>query len=197
MVELLGAWTRRTIAGLAALLASSGSLHAQVLEIADDSSVITYSGPAQYTDAGAKPLRPPVVLTGPVTRAAPPDVARAIQVSAARHGVSADLIQAVAWQESRFRQAAVSPKGARGVMQLMPTTARELRADASDMASNIDGGAAYLARLSRMFGGDLTHTLAAYNAGPSAVLKFGGVPPYAETRTYVRDILANLSRVTP
>lgn len=198
MVKLQRAWTWRTAGALAALAINAAPLHAQVLEIADDGAVTTYSGPAQYTDAGARPFTPrliPAIATA--GRAAPPEVAQAIQVSAARHGVSPALIEAVAWQESRFRQAAVSPKGARGVMQLMPATARELRADAHDMASNIDGGAAYLARLSRMFGGDLARTLAAYNAGPAAVAKFGGVPPYAETRAYVQDILAHLSRVTP
>ena len=197
MVKLQRAWTWKVVGALVALSASAAPVHAQVMEIADDGSVITHSGPAQYTDAGAKPIgaRPaPVTSAG---RAAPPKVARAIAASAARHGVSPALVEAVAWQESRFQQAAVSPKGARGVMQLMPTTARELSADAFDMASNIDGGAAYLARMLRMFGGDTSRALAAYNAGPGAVARFGGVPPYAETRTYVQNILAHLSRVTP
>jgi soluble lytic murein transglycosylase-like protein len=167
------------------------------MEIADDGSVITYSGPAQYTDAGAMPFSPRLVPAIAAGRAAPPEVAQAIAASAARHGVSPALVEAVAWQESRFRQAAVSPKGARGVMQLMPTTARELSADAFDMASNVDGGAAYLARMLRMFGGDTSRALAAYNAGPGAVARFGGVPPYAETRAYVQNILAHLSRVKP
>lgn len=197
MVKLHKAWTWRVVGALAALSANAAPLHAQVMEIADDGSVITYAGPAQYTDAGAKPFaRRPAPATS-ASRAAPPEVAQAIAASAARHGVNPALIEAVAWQESRFRQTAVSPKGARGVMQLMPATARELSADAHDMASNIDGGAAYLAQLLRMFGGDLSRTLAAYNAGPGAVAKFGGVPPYVETKTYVQNILAHLSRVTP
>lgn len=198
MVKLQRAWTWRVAGALAALTLNAAPLHAQVLEIGDDGAVTTYSGPAQYTDAGAKPFAPRLIPAIATTgRVAPPEIAQAIKASAARHGLNPALIEAVAWQESRFRQTAVSPKGARGVMQLMPATARELRADASDLASNIDGGAAYLAQLLRMFGGDMTRALAAYNAGPAAVAKFGGVPPYAETKAYVRDILAHLSRVTP
>jgi soluble lytic murein transglycosylase-like protein len=81
-------------------------------------------------------------------------------------------------------------------MQLMPDTARSLGADARDMASNIDGGAAYLARMMRMFDGDISRALAAYNAGPGAVIKFGGIPPYSETQGYVRSIMDNLARAS-
>jgi soluble lytic murein transglycosylase-like protein len=119
-------------------------------------------------------------------------MAQAIEDSAARHAVPTPLVEAIAWQESRFDQAAVSPKGARGVMQLLPTTASELGVDPADLRSNIDGGAAYLARMMRRFG-DVKLALAAYNAGPDAVLRYGGVPPYAETQTYVRAVLARLS----
>ena len=76
----------------------------------------------------------------------------------------------------------------------MPATARTLGADAADLTANVDAGAAYLARMLRQFNGDPSLALAAYNAGPDAVSRFGGVPPYAETRAYVRSILQNLAR---
>ena len=107
--------------------------------------------------------------------------------------MSVPLVEAVAWQESRYNQAAVSPKGAMGVMQLMPETARRLGVDAADLKSNIDGGVAYLGQMLDRFEGDLPRALAAYNAGPEAVQRYGGVPPYAETKAYVRAILGRLS----
>jgi soluble lytic murein transglycosylase-like protein len=164
---------------------------AQVIEIQPDGGVVTYAGPARYSDAGAQSLVPPTAQLADV-RTPPAEVAAAILASSQRHGVSADLIQAVAWQESRYRQTAVSPKGARGVMQLMPDTASDLGVEAHDLTANIDGGAAYLARMIRQFG-DLPRALAAYNAGPAAVTRFGGVPPYAETRAYVAAILGGLN----
>jgi soluble lytic murein transglycosylase-like protein len=164
---------------------------AQVLEIAPDGQVTRYAGPAIYTDEGARPLTRQAVA--PPAAAPPAEVAQAIAESAQRHDVSAPLAQAVAWQESRFRQDAVSPKGAQGVMQLMPGTARTLGVDAADLKGNIEGGVAYLQQMLARFGGDLPRALAAYNAGPEAVQRYGGVPPYAETKAYVRAILGRLS----
>ena len=92
-----------------------------------------------------------------------------------------------------MRQEAVSPRGARGVMQLMPATAAHLRVNPDDMASNVDGGAAYLARLLERFDGDIVKTLAAYNAGPEAVERYHGVPPYPETKAYVAAVLDRLA----
>lgn len=107
---------------------------------------------------------------------------------AARHGVSPGLMLRVMHQESRGNPRAVSPKGARGPMQLMPGTASELGVDADNPYQNIEGGARYLKQQLDAFGGDERLALAAYNAGPGAVRKHGGVPPYAETQAYVRDI---------
>lgn len=171
-------------------LASAGGACAQVLEIGDDGAVVTYAGPTVHTDQGAAPIAPPE--PPPLTRAPPEEVVRLIQESSARHALPASLVEAVAWQESRFNHAAVSPKGARGVMQLLPTTASDLGVDPSDLRGNIDGGAAYLAQQMRRFG-DVKLALAAYNAGPGAVERYNGVPPYAETQTYVRAILARLA----
>jgi soluble lytic murein transglycosylase-like protein len=172
----------------ALLLAPLAPAAAQVLAIADDGTVTTFAGPSVFTDEGVNPIAPPAEAA----KFAPAEMAQAIEDSAARHAVPTPLVEAVAWQESRFNQAAVSPKGARGVMQLLPTTASELGVDPADLRSNIDGGAAYLARMMRRFG-DVKLALAAYNAGPDAVLRYGGVPPYAETQTYVRAVLARLS----
>jgi soluble lytic murein transglycosylase-like protein len=176
----------------AAALAVAAPCGAQVLEIAPDGGVTRYAGPAVYTNDGARSLIPETAPAAPP----PAEVAQAIAESALRHAVSAPLAEAVAWQESRFHQAAVSPKGALGVMQLMPATARTLGVDAADLKGNIDGGVIYLGQMLKRFEGDLPRALAAYNAGPEAVTRYGGVPPYAETRAYVQAILGHLATVS-
>jgi len=180
-------------AGLGLAWAVSTGAAAQVLSIGDDGAVTTYSGPAVYTSEGATAIAPPE--PAPLVRAPPEEVVRLIQESSARHAVPSQIVEAVAWQESRFNHAAVSSKGARGVMQLLPTTASDLGVDPSDLRGNIDGGAAYLAQQLRRFG-DVKLALAAYNAGPKAVERYGGVPPYAETQSYVRAIMARLAAVS-
>jgi soluble lytic murein transglycosylase-like protein len=168
---------------------------AQVIEVRPDGSVINYDGPTQFLSTGAKAINPAAPERRAGRRAGgppPPDVAQAIHAASARHQVSEDLVSAVAWQESGFNSSAVSPKGARGVMQLMPQTARQLGVNAADPVSNIDGGAAYLASMLRRFDGDTRKALAAYNAGPGAVERYRGVPPYAETTAYVSSILHRL-----
>jgi len=119
------------------------------------------------------------------------DQAGFARASAVRHGVRPELVLGVGQQESRFNQRAVSPKGARGVMQLMPDTAKELGADPDDPFQNIEGGVRYLGKQLNDFGGDERVALAAYNAGPNAVKKHGGVPPYPETQKYVKTILGD------
>ncbi len=104
-----------------------------------------------------------------------------------RHGVDPALLAAVASQESGFDSRAVSPAGAQGLMQFMPATARGLGVDPFDPASAVDGAARYLADLGKQFG-STSLALAAYNAGPGAVGKHGGIPPYPETQNYVRAV---------
>ena len=111
--------------------------------------------------------------------------------AASRHGIDPRLLAAVAHRESRFNANAVSPVGACGVMQLMPATARYLGvSNVFDARENVNAGARYLRTLLDTFHGDLDLTLAAYNAGPGAVRRYNGVPPFAETQAYVRSIRA-------
>jgi peptidoglycan DL-endopeptidase CwlO len=106
-----------------------------------------------------------------------------------RHGVDPSLLAAVASQESGFDSRAVSPAGAQGLMQFMPATARGLGVNPLDPASAADGAARYLGDLTRQFG-STSLALAAYNAGPGNVRKYGGVPPFPETQNYVRAVMS-------
>ena len=119
----------------------------------------------------------------------PHELSSAIADASRMHGVDPRLVAAVARRESAFRADVVSSAGAIGIMQLMPDTARYLGVqNAYDARENIFGGTRYLRTLLDTFGGDLDLTLAAYNAGPGAVAKYRGVPPYRETRAYVAAV---------
>lgn len=112
-----------------------------------------------------------------------------IRKAAAKYDVDADLIFSVVAAESNFNSKAISRRNARGLMQLLPETARRLGVkDIYDPAQNIDGGTRYLRDLLKLYDGDLALTLAAYNAGPGAVQRYGRIPPYNETLKYVRAI---------
>lgn len=118
-----------------------------------------------------------------------------IAEAARAHGVDPRLVAAVVGRESAWNPNAVSPVGACGLMQLMPSTARYLGVNnIFDARENIFGGTKYLRTLLETFDGDLDLTLAAYNAGPGAVQKYKGVPPYRETRAYVRAVRASYER---
>ena len=120
-----------------------------------------------------------------------------IQEAATHHGVQPELVRAVIQTESAYDQRAVSSAGARGLMQLMPDTARRFGVrDAFDARDNIFGGVRYLRVLLNLFRGDVALTVAAYNAGEGAVTRHGGIPPYRETRDYVRKIHGLLARAT-
>ncbi len=127
----------------------------------------------------------------PPPPAAPREVVRR---AAARWGLPPEFVESVAQVESGHRPRAVSPKGAIGLMQLMPGTAELLGADPHDAAQNADAGARYLRELLLKYGYSAPLALAAYNAGPGAVDRHGDVPPYPETRQYVERVLRQFQR---
>ena len=120
------------------------------------------------------------------------DLDEIFEQASQKYGVSVKLLKAVAKAESDFNPNATSGCGAMGVMQLMPGTAKGLGVtDAYDPEQNIMGGAKYLSGLLKEFNGDTKLAVAAYNAGPGSVQKYGGVPPYSETQAYVKKVLAS------
>lgn len=121
-----------------------------------------------------------------------------IAEKSSKYGLDPHLVHAVIGQESGFNYKARSPKNARGLMQVIPGTAERMGIRASDLyvpERNIEAGTRYLAYLSRLFKGHLPHLLAAYNAGEGAVFKYGGIPPYKETRAYVPAVLGRYQKL--
>ena len=132
-------------------------------------------------------LKLPSVAAGEV----PAPLQSLIQAAAQKYGIDPALLAAVAKTESNFNLSAQSQAGAKGLMQLMDSTARGLGVSNSlDPAQNLDGGARFLSGLLTQFKGDVRLALAAYNAGPVAVQRYGGIPPYQETQRYVPEVLA-------
>lgn len=119
-----------------------------------------------------------------------------VEEAARRYGLPAEFLHSVARVESGYRPDAVSPKGAIGIMQLMPGTAAVLQADPNDPEQNVDAGARHLRELLLRYEGSTAKALAAYHAGPGAVQKYGGVPPYRETQLYVEKVLRNYWRLS-
>lgn len=125
----------------------------------------------------------------------PPQIESLIGTNANQYGVDPALIKAIVANESGFDANATSKTGAQGLMQLEPETAASLGVDnAYDPAQNISGGTRYIRSLLERFNGDVRLAVAAYNAGPGAVEKYGGVPPYAETQAYVRNVLGDYAK---
>lgn len=116
-----------------------------------------------------------------------------INAAAKKYGVDPNLVAAIIKNESNFNQSAVSGAGATGLMQLMPSTAAGLGVNPNAAAGNIEGGTKYIAQMMKMFGGDPSKALAAYNAGPGNVQKYGGIPPFSETQNYVKNVLKSYS----
>jgi soluble lytic murein transglycosylase-like protein len=123
------------------------------------------------------------------------DIPGLVEAASDRHQVDADFVNSVIKAESGFNPRARSPKGAQGLMQLMPATATKLGvADAYEPGVNIEGGTRYLRQLLDQYHGDAIKALAAYNAGPQRVDQYQGVPPYRETRNYVRQVITDFNR---
>jgi soluble lytic murein transglycosylase-like protein len=183
---------RAALAAAALALCGVAPVSAQVIEVGP-SGISTYAGPSVVTPEGASPIVAPSSVPDVAGRDA---AALLLEKAGAGADISPRLLEAVAYVESRFRHDAVSPKGAQGMMQLMPETAAELGVDPHDPEGNVRGGANYLRRLVTMFGNNVELALAAYNAGPSAVLRYGGIPPYAETKAYVAAVMDYLAKTS-
>ncbi len=120
-----------------------------------------------------------------------PEIGSIIMEKSGKHQIDPLLVSAIMAVESDFNPRAVSDKGAVGLMQLMPETAEELGVNPHNLSQNIEGGTLYIKQMLDKFSGDLKLALAAYNAGPNAVLRHGGIPPFAETQSYVLKVLKN------
>ncbi|USI73435.1 lytic transglycosylase domain-containing protein [Sphingomonas morindae] len=193
---------RPAIALSLALALGATAARADVFEIGGDGRMtlragagLVATGDAASADTAA--LEPaPDVPAAAVTLVSPPAAPAAFQAplsqAADQAGLSPALLAALVWQESRWQPAARSPKGAVGLTQLMPGTARALSVDPADARASLAGGARYLRRLLDRFDGNVERALAAYNAGPGRVPRGAGLPAIAETRAYVAAILDQL-----
>lgn len=189
-------------AGEYAVLASGVRLHADRHEI-DGARIRLYDGPG-FTELSAAEVRvfepdedTPAAVRAPAPVEPPPLVVpvprlpsplELADAAADKYGLPRVLLRSIMAAESDFRPQAVSPKGAIGLMQLMPATAQDLGVDPYDPAQNVDAAARYLRDLLDKYHGGLWHILAAYNAGPAVVDKYNGVPPFRETISYIYRI---------
>ncbi len=171
---------------VAHLYSNSGSTHT-------DMKMSQIAG-FEVEEMAPTPPEPPAPeqVPAPVAKPAPTPWELA-DAAADKYGVRRDVVRSVMAAESAFQPRAVSPKGAVGLMQLMPSTAQELGADPQDPVQNVDAGVRYLSNLLFKYDGQLWHALAAYNAGPGAVDKYNGVPPYRETIDYINRISKSLN----
>jgi soluble lytic murein transglycosylase-like protein len=202
------------LGGEYAVLSNGARIHIDRHEILGE-RVLFYIGDSRAEMSGAKVARfeeddyiPPVAApaTPPVPAVAAPAAALVAPVAltpvdladraADKYGLPHWLVRSVMKVESGFQPGVVSPKGAIGLMQLMPGTAQTLGADPHDPAQNADAGARYLRDLLEKYDGALWHALAAYNAGPGAVQKYRGIPPYSETLRYINRIEQDRKKAT-
>ncbi len=140
------------------------------------------------------PPAPAVPAPAPVAPPHPVEPKTLLREAASKYALPLNFVESVAKVESGMNPNAVSPKGAIGVMQLMPQTARSMDADPNDTGQNIDAGTRLLRELLIKYDGDVAKALAAYNAGSGAVDKYQGVPPYTETQTYVDRVISNYKK---
>jgi soluble lytic murein transglycosylase-like protein len=185
------------LTGLLLLAAAPSFLQADVYKWVDDDGVVTFTNIAPPSDQHYQVLKFPCYASDPKCRSlnwqkVPLNTSSyrsEIHGAAQFNAVDESLIRAIIHAESAYQPDALSPRGAQGLMQLMPETQRKLKiSDPFDPAANIEGGTRYLADLLLEFNGDISLAAAAYNAGPTAVHKYGGIPPYDETREYVKRV---------
>jgi hypothetical protein len=181
-------------------LSASMPARAQIASQVDESGKLVFVNSEPVAHPPRKPVPPGFHFskqgelanteTGTIVETVPPErLDRIVRDASARHNLDPALVKAVIGVESNWNPAAVSRKGALGLMQLIPTTAGQLGVgNAFDPAQNVEGGATYLRSLLDRYHGDLELTLAAYNAGPGAVERSGGVPNIRETRSYVQKV---------
>ena len=196
-------------AGLLSAVAVAAPAQADVMELGSDGAPWIAGGPITQSAVSAQiannlsqaiiiPDRPqssvsPVMLAEVLAVGVPQAYSATVADVCTRYDLSPALLEALVWQESRWRHRSISPKGARGLAQLMPATARYLGVDPDDPHANLEGGARYLRMQLNRFDGDLVKALAAYNAGPGRVERANGVPQIRETQNYVRSILGRLA----
>ena len=195
---------RRALLGLLALLTLGAPARAEIVLLASGQTLkltghrsenglevllLKGGGEVQLPPAAVRGYVPDEVVDV-VSGASGADIARLAEEASRRYGLDPALVLAVVGVESGFRPEAVSPKGAQGLMQLMPRTAAALGvSDPLDPEQNLDAGVRHLESLLKLYGGDLTRALAANTAGSGAVERHGGVPPSRETRDYVKRVL--------
>lgn len=162
-------------------------------------SVVARIDPDEVTDSVSEEAASAVRVAVPMQASLESrPFATLIESVAAEHGIDPALVHAVVEAESNYRSTATSQVGARGLMQVMPSTARDLGVRRARLLfepqANLEAGVKYLKQLLGRFNGNLSSALAAYNAGPAAVLKYNGIPPFPETQDYVRRVLAKFQR---
>ena len=188
----------RSGASLLALLVFPALAQADIQRTVDKDGVISFSsGPKKSTKSSRKNRIPSsrVVMPSDHSKARLTRYDDHIRQAAHLYKIPEALVRAVIQAESNFDPRALSPAGAHGLMQLMPFTAeRMMVTDIMDPRQNIMGGTRYLRILANMFNGDIHLTVAAYNAGEGAVIRYGGIPPYEETQQYVIRVLENFER---
>ena len=203
------AWRIRRLSaaafGVAAAVGASPA-YSQVMDIAPDGTVSVRQGAGEanwqvvtstasnaMVDQNGQLVVPAWAYTDVGPAPVPPQFAAALNQAAAAANVSPSLLAALVWQESRWNAQALSPKGAMGLAQLMPATARDLGVNPADPIANLNGGARYLRQLLDQFDGNVEKALAAYNAGPGRVRSAGGIPAIAETQAYVTSIVRRIA----
>ena len=180
-----------------AFLRNGFSIRHQRSEVRDGGVTRLYTSADDFVDvptAEISSIEREEVLPDPPPSSAL-DIPQLVDLASDKHQVDADFILSVIRAESGFNPRAQSPKGAQGLMQLMPQTALQLGVrNPFEAGANIDGGTKYLRGLLLQYHGDVAKALAAYNAGPQRVQQYGGVPPYSETRAYIRRVITDYNR---